>query len=116
VVAEDAGGRQLRVRRRLGHPEPRESTDTAEIVVQRLRSAERTEGQGGPEAWLNRQLESAVRSRTVVTVTVALPDGREQEYTLEPTGIGGGRLRGRDRASDIERTLPVASIKAVSTP
>lgn len=115
VVAEDADGRQLRVRRRLGHPEPRESTDTAQLVVQRLRSAVSTEGQGGAEAWLNRQLESAVRSRTIVTVTVALPDGRELEFTLEPTGLGGGRLRGRDRASDIERTLPVASIRAVRT-
>ncbi|MHA7985720.1 helicase-associated domain-containing protein [Rathayibacter sp. CAU 1779] len=116
VVAEDSEGRQLRVRRRLGHPEPREDTDTAEILVQRLRSAERTDGPEGAEAWLNRQLESAVRSRTVVTVTVALPDGRELDYTLEPTGLGGGRLRGRDRASDIERTLPVASIRAVTTP
>jgi hypothetical protein len=49
----------------------------------------------------------------VITVTVALPDGSEHDYTLEPTGIGGGRLRGRDRASDIERTLPVSSIHAV---
>jgi hypothetical protein len=57
-----------------------------------------------------------VRSRTTVTVTVALPDGQEHDYTLEPTGLGGGRLRGRDRASDIERTLPVASIRAVRTP
>lgn len=115
VVAEDAAGRQLRVRRRLGHPEPRESTDTAQLMVQRLRAAERTEGQDNAEAWLNRQLESAVRSRTVVTVTVALPDGQERDYTLEPTGMGGGRLRGRDRASDIERTLPVSSIRAVRT-
>lgn len=115
VVAEDTEGRQLRVRRRLGHSEPRESTDTAQLVVQRLRAAERTEGQDSADAWLNRQLESAVRSRTTVTVTVALPDGREHNYTLEPTGLGGGRLRGRDRASDIERTLPVASIRAVRT-
>jgi hypothetical protein len=113
VVAEDAAGRQLRVRRRLVHPQPHDDTDAALIVVQRLRSAERADGEGGAQAWLNRQLESAVRSHTVVTVTVSLPDGREHDYTLEPTGLGGGRLRGRDRASDIERTLPVASIRAV---
>lgn len=115
VVAEDAEGRQLRVRRRLGHPEPHENTDTAQLIVQRLRSAERTDGSDNAAAWLNRQLETAVRSRTVVTVTVALPDGTEHEYTLEPTGLGGGRLRGRDRTSDIERTLPVSSIRAVRT-
>jgi hypothetical protein len=116
VVAEDADGNQLRVRRRLGHSETRETTDTAQLVVQRLRAAERADGVDSTEAWLNRQLESAVRSRTTVTVTVALPDGQEHDYTLEPTGLGGGRLRGRDRASDIERTLPVASIRAVRTP
>jgi hypothetical protein len=115
VVAEDAHGNQLRVRRRTGHQEQRENTDTAAIVVQRLRASELTEGQHGAKAWLTRQLESAVRSRTVITVTVALPDGSEHDYTLEPTGIGGGRLRGRDRASDIERTLPVSSIHAVRT-
>jgi hypothetical protein len=113
VVAEDTRGNQLRVRRRIGHQEQRENTDTAAIVVQRLRASELTEGQHGAKAWLTRQLESAVRSRTVITVTVALPDGSEHDYTLEPTGIGGGRLRGRDRASDIERTLPVSSIHAV---
>jgi hypothetical protein len=113
VVAEDSAGRQLRVRRRLVHQQARDETDQALVVVQRLRSAERADGLGGAEAWLNRQLESAVRSHTIVTVTVSLPDGREHEYTLEPTGLGGGRLRGRDRASDIERTLPVASIRAV---
>ncbi|WP_022900737.1 helicase-associated domain-containing protein [Humibacter albus] len=114
VVAEDAEGRQLRVRRRLGHPEPHDDTDDAADLVARLRTAATTDGDGAA-AWLHRQLESAVRSRTVVTVTVALPDGREHDYTLEPTGLGGGRLRGRDRASDIERTLPVSSIRAVRT-
>ena len=115
VVAEDETGRQLRVKRRLGHPEPREDADAADELVRRLRAAEREENHGGAQAWLNRQLESAVRSRTMITVTVALPDGRELDFTLEPTGLGGGRLRGRDRSSDIERTLPVASIRAVRT-
>ncbi len=116
VVAEDAGGRQLRVRRRIGHPEQRDDADPARLLVQRLRSAERADGTADASAWLHRQLESAVRSHTAVTVTVALPDGSEHDYTLEPTGLGGGRLRGKDRASDIERTLPVASIRAVRVP
>jgi hypothetical protein len=33
-----------------------------------------------------------------------------REFTLEATGLGGGRLRGRDRGADTERTLPVSSI------
>lgn len=115
VVAEDDAGGQLRVRRRVGHQEQHETADTATTVVQRLRASEATDGQHGARAWLTRQLESAVRSRTEITVTVALPDGSERDYTLEPTGIGGGRLRGRDRASDIERTLPVSSIRGVQS-
>jgi hypothetical protein len=32
---------------------------------------------------------------------------------LEPTGVGGGRVRGRDRDADIERTLPLSSIRGI---
>ena len=52
------------------------------------------------------------KARSAVVVTVNLPSG-PTEFVLEPTGIGGGRLRARDRASDIERTLPLSSILEV---
>jgi hypothetical protein len=45
-----------------------------------------------------------------------MPGGDERALTLEATGLGGGRLRGRDRAADIERTLPVTSIVSVRRP
>ena len=44
----------------------------------------------------------------------ALRDGTEREFTIEATGLGGGRLRGLDRNVDVERTLPVSSITRVS--
>jgi len=47
-------------------------------------------------------------------VTVGMPDGSTRDLLLEATGIGGGRLRGRDRAADVERTLPVSSIRAAT--
>jgi hypothetical protein len=34
---------------------------------------------------------------------------------MEPTGIGGGRVRGRDKKSDVERTLPLSHVVAVSS-
>ena len=37
-------------------------------------------------------------------------DGGEYEFVLEPIGLANGRLRGRDRKADIERTLPLANI------
>ena len=54
-----------------------------------------------------------VRARSEIVVVVRMPDGSERAFTLEASGLGGGRLRGRDRAADIERTLPVSSIVTV---
>lgn len=79
-------------------------------LVARLRDAH---GTGSDAAWLGRELEQAVRERAVVAVDVQLPDGATRTLTLELTGIGGGRLRGLDRGADVERTLPIASIRAV---
>jgi len=79
-------------------------------LIARLRSRQ---GPDADAAWLDRELEAAVRARAVVLVEVAMPDGSSRELTLEASGIGGGRLRGRDRAADVERTLPVRSIRSV---
>ena len=68
-----------------------------------LRGGHSTEGEA---AWLGRELEQAVRARAEIVVVVRMPDGAERAFTLEATGLGGGRLRGRDRAADIERTFP----------
>ncbi|MFJ6652870.1 helicase-associated domain-containing protein [Microbacterium sp. NPDC091313] len=64
-------------------------------------------------AWLERELDQAVRARAVVDVVVRLPDGSDRTFRLEATGLGGGRLRGRDRGADVERTLPLSSIASV---
>lgn len=79
-------------------------------LVGALRSGQRD---AGDDAWLLRELEQAVRARSELVVAVRMPDGGERAFTLEVTGLGGGRLRGRDRAADIERTLPVSSIVSV---
>ena len=94
------------------HPAPPAATSTADAVdptplIERLRSHQ---GPDADAAWLDRELEAAVRAKSVLQVTVGMPDGSTRELLLEATGIGGGRLRGRDRAADVERTLPVSSI------
>lgn len=83
-----------------------DSTDLAPLIA-RLRSHQ---GPDADAAWLDRELEAAVRAKSVLQVTVGMPDGSTRELLLEATGLGGGRLRGRDRAADVERTLPVSSI------
>lgn len=91
-------------------PPSTESVDLS-ALISRLRSHQ---GPDADAAWLDRELEAAVRAKAVLQVTVGMPDGSTRELLLEATGMGGGRLRGRDRAADVERTLPVSSILAAS--
>jgi hypothetical protein len=79
-------------------------------LIRTLRGGHGTQGEAG---WLERELEQAVRARAEILVVVRMPDGSERSFVLEAAGLGGGRLRGRDRAADIERTLPVSSIVSV---
>ena len=114
VVAEDAAGRIVTLRRArvVGESEP-VSDDTAAIVVARLRDSTGSVAESGDEGWISRQLELAAKNKVAVAVRVQMPDGTEQDFVLEPAAVAGGRVRARDRKSDLERTLPLASITAV---
>ncbi|SFS17364.1 Helicase conserved C-terminal domain-containing protein [Microbacterium sp. cf046] len=114
VVALDESGAPESLHRRAkaadstAHIEPR---DTYARLIAALRAGHETDADA---AWLGRELEQAVRNKSVIVVVVKMPDGSERSLTLEASGLGGGRLRGRDKAADVERTLPVSSIVAVS--
>ncbi len=113
VVALDDDGAPELVRRRTAAavpPPPATPSQTYQRLIATLRGGHGTEGE---EGWLGRELEQAVRARSEIVVVVRMPDGSERALTLEASGLGGGRLRGRDRAADIERTLPVSSILSV---
>jgi hypothetical protein len=71
------------------------------------RLSEAPEGQD-----LVRQLEMAIKTKGTVLVALQM-NGTEREFTIEPTGLANGRLRGRDRKADCERVLPLASITSV---
>ena len=86
--------------------------DSVAAAVARIRSGS-TIGTDGDSAWVARQWELALRSKLSLRATVRLPDGSERSFDLEPTGIAAGRVRGRDKTADIERTLPVSSITAL---
>lgn len=106
----DGSGRSVAAgRARIAGPDSRDD-DAYTALIARLRSHQ---GPDADAAWLDRELEAAVRAKAVVLVEVAMPDGSRRELTLEAAGLGGGRLRGRDRAADVERTLPVRSIVSV---
>lgn len=113
VVAVDERDAPQLLRRRGEATEPptaASATHTYERLITAVRSGHGTDGE---EGWLGRELEQAVRARSEIVVVVRMPDGSERALTLEASGLGGGRLRGRDRAADIERTLPVSSIVSV---
>ncbi|WP_433674589.1 helicase-associated domain-containing protein [Microbacterium gorillae] len=94
-----------------GRLAPEDATDTLppdlDPLVARLHSADAEDLEA---AWMQRELEAAVHARALLHVTVSLPDGAERTFTLEASGIGGGRLRGLDRAADVERVLPISHI------
>ncbi|WP_396645180.1 helicase-associated domain-containing protein [Microbacterium sp.] len=112
AVAVDADGQPRAVERaKLAASEaPEDPADVYGPLIERLRAG----GEDSDAAWLERELDQAVRARAVVDVTVRLPDGSARVFRLEATGLGGGRLRGRDRAADVERTLPLSHIDSVS--
>ncbi len=115
VAAEDPDGTIVGLQRhRVAQTAPLPAPNPAAALVERLRAAEKAEGPDTGAQWLARQLDIAIRSKATVTVSVAMPDGQVVDYLLEPTGLGGGRLRGRDRKADIERTLPLSSIRGLN--
>ncbi|UPL09614.1 helicase-associated domain-containing protein [Microbacterium sufflavum] len=111
LVDED-GAIVVRDRHPAAPPADRhDPADDYDTLIARLRDRQ---GPDADAAWLDRELEAAVRAKAVLRVTVGMPDGSTRDLLLEATGIGGGRLRGRDRAADVERTLPVSSIRAAT--
>lgn len=86
--------------------------DPVQALVVKLRESS-SDAMNSPEAWIARQLEVAVRSKTPVTVSVAMPDGRSAAYLVTPLSLASGRLRAIDERAGVERTLPVKSITAV---
>lgn len=114
VAAEDAKGKIVRLRRhRLASaPPPPPKTDPIAALLDRVLAT----GEDGAteQAWLARQLEAAARAKETLTVTVRMPGGQTSDYLLAPASVANGRLRARDRKADIERTLPLSAIAAVS--
>lgn len=110
TLVDESGEPLAGERNPAASPVPTAPADHAPLIAA-LRSHH---GPDADAAWLDRELEAAVRSRATLRVTIGMPDGSTRELLLEATGLGGGRLRGRDRAADVERTLPVSSIRAAA--
>ena len=113
VIAIDAAGQPEPIHRRAAAAPSEPAAKPTQTYERLLTTLRHSHSAGGESGWLERELEQAVRGRAEIVVVVRMPDGAERAFTLEASGLGGGRLRGRDRAADIERTLPVSSIVSV---
>ncbi|MDF2993828.1 MAG: hypothetical protein K0S37_4342 [Microbacterium sp.] len=111
AIGDDGAPRTLeRARLAAADTAATDPLDTYGPLITRVRDG----GEDSDAAWLERELDQAVRARAVIDVTVRLPDGSTRVFRLEATGLGGGRLRGRDRGADVERTLPLSHIDGVA--
>ncbi|SFR73038.1 Helicase conserved C-terminal domain-containing protein [Agromyces sp. CF514] len=115
VAAEDHDGTIVRLHRHhlAQSPTPQPASDQVAALLDRL-LAKHDDDATDEVAWLARQLEAAARSKETLTVTVRMPGGTTADYLLAPASVANGRLRARDRKADIERTLPLSAIAAVS--
>ncbi|MCU1447257.1 helicase-associated domain-containing protein [Cryobacterium sp.] len=114
VAAENAAGEIVHPRRHAVSPLPRTPVpDPGIALVQTLRATDGGEAKAA-NAWLARQLDSAIKHRRSVLVSVQMPGGEVVDYLLEPASVGNGRFRARDRHADIERTLPLSSVVSIT--
>ena len=115
VIAEAANGTVLSLERARPPQAARAAaTDHAVSIVERLRLLAYEEPGAHGAAWIEHQLDVAIRAKVTITVTVTMPDGTDIHYLVQPTSLASGRLRALDRTSDIERTLPLSHITAVT--
>jgi hypothetical protein len=67
-------------------------------------------------AWRERQISLAIRDKSTLLLTFDMPDGTQKSLTVIPLSLANGRLRAKDMVTEVERTLPMASISALATP
>lgn len=113
VAAETAVGDIVQLSREHLAARTESPVASSDALVARLVASTGGDGEATDAAWLSRQLDEAVKRKSTIMIVVRFPDGGEREFSLEATGLSGGRLRGRDANADVERTVPVRSIVSV---
>ncbi len=63
--------------------------------------------------WTEDVLRDAIAERTLLALAVRVGD-TERHMVVEPRSIAGGRLRVKDTAVDVERTLPLDTIVSIN--
>lgn len=113
VALEDSAGTLVTPRRPAPAPRRAAVSTPYAALVERLGALPAPSATEDESGWIARRIELAVRRKGLVRLTVRMPDDSTVDAVLEPTSIAGGRVRARDRAADLERTLPLSRIVAV---
>ena len=114
VAAEDELGEIVHLRRhQIARVTVTPTVDTTRNLVDKLRLRAES-GVSVADAWLARQLDTAIKAKQTILVSIAMPGGAVVDYLLEPASVSNGRFRARDRRADIERTLPLKSILSIT--
>jgi len=66
-----------------------------------------------PVGWFTPAIERAIDQRVPVRVDVDM-NGQAASFDLECRSMSNGRLRARDIRSDVERTIPVSHVVAIT--
>lgn len=108
AVMVDEFGNVLSPRQELTEPESNPFDYLA--LAQRLIAEEAKAPEGDD---VIRQLQFALKNKMKVGLRVGYPDGSEKEHLIEPLGIAGGRVRGREAIRQAEVTLPLSRVIAI---
>lgn len=82
--------------------------------IARMREADARGSNNPDDDDLLRQIQLAIKNKAKIEITLKLGSGEQVQYLVEPVGVANGRLRAKDRKADIERTLPLSSVIALS--
>ncbi|WP_368497188.1 helicase-associated domain-containing protein [Herbiconiux sp. A18JL235] len=82
-------------------------------LIRRLRAAPAS-ALDDDTAWMVRQIDQAIRSRSPLRIEVRFPDDSVRDVEVTPLSVANGRLRCLDLRAGVERTVPVANIVALT--
>ncbi|QJU52540.1 helicase-associated domain-containing protein [Herbiconiux sp. KACC 21604] len=95
------------------HPTHASPPASVTDLVRRLRAAPAS-ALDDDTAWMVRQIDQAIRSRTPLRIEVRFPDDSVRDVEVTPLSVANGRLRCLDLRAGVERTVPVANIVALT--
>jgi hypothetical protein len=82
-------------------------------LINGLRAADDRVGKRPDDQDITRQIQLAIKNKAILMVVAEDRTGSEVEFRILPTALANGRLRGMDKRSDVERTIPLERVKRV---